>query len=245
MLNILVTNDDGIYAEGIALLVNALKQYGNVTVVAPLECRSAGSHSINIKNPLSFEKLNVIDDVECYGTNGTPVDCVRLARSIFDDKFDVIFSGINNGLNLGTDIIYSSTVAAAREGFIEGIPAVSLSTDVDSFEIVKNELEDLIGYIIDCHLFSDEYYLNINFPVKGIKKSEGIRVARQGKKRFKTTFKKNAEGLYQEDYNDISYDEDLSTDVQLASMGYITIVPLVVDQTDEEKIDLLENILLG
>lgn len=245
MLNILVTNDDGIYAEGIKILANALKKYGNVTVVAPMECRSAGSHSIHLKKPISFEKVDAIDGVECYGISGTTVDCVRLATSIFDNSFDVIFSGVNNGLNLGTDIIYSSTVAAAREGFIEGVAAVSISTDVGCFEIVEAELENLLDYIFDCHLFSNEYYLNINFPVKGKLKSEGVRIARQGIKRFKTTFEKNEDGLYFEAHNDITYDEDISTDVALAAMGYITMVPLVVDQTDEEKIDLLENILLG
>ncbi|MBE6137361.1 MAG: 5'/3'-nucleotidase SurE [Erysipelotrichaceae bacterium] len=245
MLNILVTNDDGIKANGIAILANALKKYGSVTVVAPDGGRSAGSHSINIRKPISFERVDVIEGVDCYMTDGTPVDCVRLARSIFNDKFDLVVSGVNDGLNLGTDIIYSSTVAAAREGFIEGIPSISISTDVDSFYIVNNELESLLDYIFDCHLFSDEYYLNINFPVKGIDKSTGIKIARQGIKRFKTTFVKNTEGLYMEAKNDITYDEDITTDVCLASMGYITIVPLVVNQTDNEKIDLLENILLG
>ena len=245
MLNILVTNDDGINALGISILAKALKKYGTVTVVAPTECKSAGSHSINLKNPISFEKVDVIADVQCYAVGGTPVDCVRLANSIFDNKFDIVFSGVNNGLNLGTDIIYSSTVAAAREGFIEGIPAVAISTDVDSFNIINNELEALLDYVFDCHLFSEEYYLNINFPVKGIDKSEGIKIARQGIKRFKTTFEKNSDGLYKELKNDITYDTNINTDVCLASMGYITIVPLEVNQTSEDKVDLLENILLG
>lgn len=245
MLNILLTNDDGIYADGLLYLANALKKYGHVTIVAPIECKSASSHSINIRKPISLERINLIEGIDCYKIDGTTADCVRLARSVFNDKFDVVFSGVNNGLNLGTDIIYSSTVAGAREGYILGIPSVSISTDINCFSIVNDEIENVLDLIFDCHLFSTEYYLNINFPVKEFVKSNGIKIARQGVKRFKTTFKLNENNLYEEYENDISYDSNPHSDVYLASMGYITIVPLVVNQTEDSMVDILENILLG
>lgn len=237
-LNVLVANDDGINELGIKILAQALNKYANVYVCAPDTGRSAASHSIKINTPITFERVNAIDCAICYQTNGTPADCIRLATSILDVKFDLVFSGINNGLNLGTDIIYSGTVAAAREAHIAYIPSVAISVDRDSFDIAINELDNLLDLIFTKKLYSKEYTLNINFPVSEYKKSMGIKFARQGIKRFKTEFSKNTDGLYYESSNSIMYDKNEDTDVYLAAQGYITIVPIKVDQTNT---NVLEN----
>ena len=163
-MNILVVNDDGFDSEGISLLAIKLKKFGNVTIVGPNSHRSASSHAIKLRENISFKKENSIEEINRYSVSGYPVDCVRLATDLLGIDFDLCFSGINNGLNLGTDIIYSGTVACAREAMIEGIPSIAISCDVNSFEIVKNEIDSVLEYVFNNKLFSKEYTLNINFP---------------------------------------------------------------------------------
>ena len=103
--------------------------------------------------PLSFKFLEKKNDINWYTTNGMPADCVRLSVALLEKPLILCFSGINNGLNIGTDIIYSGTVAAAREAQMEGIPSVAISTDFDSFEIVDQELDKLLEFIFKNHLY--------------------------------------------------------------------------------------------
>ena len=240
-LNILVANDDGINAIGIKILANALKKYGDVTVCAPDGGRSASGHSIVLHDTLGFNFVERKDDIDWYVTTGTPADCSRLAIGLIDKEFDIVFSGVNNGLNLGTDIIYSGTVAAAREAHIEFIPAVAISTDFDSFDIVYKELDMVLQKVFEEKLYSKNYVLNINFPTSDYKESLGFKYCRQGIKRFKTTFVLNDEGRYVNTDNDIVYDTREETDVYQASKGYITLVPLKVEQTCYESLAELKN----
>ncbi|MDE6407764.1 MAG: 5'/3'-nucleotidase SurE, partial [Anaeroplasmataceae bacterium] len=223
-MNILVVNDDGIEAVGIRKLAIALKKYGNVIVCAPDTGRSAAGHSIVLHDTLSFEYVNQDCGIEWYKTSGTPADCVRLSLALLKDSIDVVFSGVNDGLNLGTDIIYSGTVSAAREAQIEGVPAVAISTDFKAFSIVDQELDQVLAYIFDHTLYSDEYVLNINFPVGEFAESKGLRFCRQGIKNFKTSFLKDKDGRYMNSDSEILYDENPDTDVYLSSKGYITLV---------------------
>ncbi|MBQ9125013.1 MAG: 5'/3'-nucleotidase SurE [Acholeplasmatales bacterium] len=236
-LNILVCNDDGITARGIDILAKSLKKYGNVYVVAPNGPRSASSHAIYLHKPLLFKHVNVIADCECYITDGMPADCVRLATSILDIEFDVVFSGVNNGLNVGTDTIYSGTVAVAREAFIEGIPSVAISTDVNCFDIVNNELDNVLEYVFDNKLYSKDYILNINFPTNDFKESKGMKWSNQGIKNFKTHFKKIDEDKYIDCDDYIQYDTNENSDVYLSITGYISLVPLGIDQTNYNKLE--------
>lgn len=240
-LNILVANDDGINAIGIKILANALKKYGNVTVCAPDSGRSASGHSIILHDTLGFNVVERKDDIDWYVTTGTPADCVRLSIDLIDKEFDIVFSGVNNGLNLGTDIIYSGTVAAAREAQIEFLPAVAISTDFDSFDIVYKELDMVLTKIFEEKLYSKDYVLNINFPTSDYKQSKGFKFCRQGIKRFKTKFVLNAEGRYLNTDNDIVYDTREETDVYQASQGYITLVPLHVEQTCYKALEAFKN----
>lgn len=240
-LNILVANDDGIDAIGIKILANKLKKWGNVYVCAPESGRSASSHSIILHDSLTFEFVGDIADIKWYKTSGMPADCVRLPLYLLNEKFDIVFSGVNNGLNLGTDIIYSGTVAVAREANIEYIPSVAISCDTNSFEIVENELDNLLEYVFNNELYSKEYVLNINFPTNEFNKSIGYKFCRQGIKRFKTEFNEISENRYVNGVNHIVYDESIDTDVYLASLGYITLVPLQVAQTNFKYLEELKN----
>ena len=239
-MNILVVNDDGIEAIGIEILASALKKYGNVYVVSPDRPRSAASHSIVLHRPIEMVEVKKWEGIVSYKISGVPCDCVRIATGVLDTKFDIVFSGVNNGLNLGTDIIYSGTCAGAREALIEGIPGVAISTDVNQFEIVLNELDSLLKLIFCRKLYSKDYMLNVNFPVKGFNKSKGIKVCRMGDKIFTTCFKKVSENSYL----DISYphilDKNIETDVYQADLGYITLVPVEIDQTHNEAFSKLK-----
>lgn len=233
-MNILVVNDDGISAVGIKKLVQGLKKYGHITVCAPNQGRSASSHCIILHGSLSFELDKEEDGISWYTTNGMPADCTRLALSLLETNFDVVFSGINNGLNIGTDILYSGTVSAAREAMISGLPAVAISTDFDAFSIVDEELDSLLEYIFSKQLFSKNYVLNVNFPTKEFPYSKGYQFCHQGTKTFHTRFVKNADGLYENTDEKITYDTNPESDVFLASKGYITFVPLQLEQTHWE-----------
>ncbi len=238
-MNILVCNDDGIDAYGIELLASRLTKYGNVYVIAPDRPRSASSHSIVLHRPIELKRVEKIPGVICYKTSGVPADCVRLATGALDVKFDIVFSGCNNGLNLGTDIIYSGTVSVAREALIEGIPGVAISTDVSCFKIVEKELDPLLELIFNKRLYSKEYALNINFPVKGYSESTGTRVCKQGDKIFTSKYSRDGELYIDESYPYI-FDKREDTDVYLADKGYITIVPLKVDQTNLEALEKIK-----
>lgn len=240
-MEILVVNDDGVFAEGIQILAKALLPYGNVTVVGPDQGRSACSHSILIRQTIEFLSVDAVEGIPCYSCSGMPVDCVRLATSVLKKKFDIVFSGINNGLNCGTDIVYSGTVAGAKEAIIEGIPGVAISTDHGYFDIAIQEIDSLVKYVMENHLYSTDYVLNINFPTKEFHKSKGYRFTKQGIKSFKTEFMKNNKGSYDEFGEVITYDMDEDTDVYLGKKGYITFVPVGVDQTYHKYVNELKS----
>ena len=133
-MNILICNDDGIFSEGLVTLANILKKQHNITVFAPDGNRSGFSRSMSFHKDIVIKQIhNAIDGVECYSVSGTPADCVKFGVIASGKQFDLVVSGVNDGLNLGTDIIYSGTCAGAREGVIEGIPGVAISTDFKSF----------------------------------------------------------------------------------------------------------------
>ncbi len=239
-MEILVVNDDGIKAEGIKLLCSKLLKYGNVTAIAPDGERSASSHSINIKKPLSLNRLeDIYPNVASYETNGTPADCVRLATGALNKEFDIVFSGVNFGLNIGTDIIYSGTCAGAREAYIEGMASIAISAD-RRFDIVEAEIDDLLKMIFDKKLYSKDYSLNINFPINKFDRSVGIKFTKQGRKRFKTTYQESEDGMYVVLKDEITYDTNPDTDAYLSLRGYTTITFLDVNLSKEIDLDLFK-----
>lgn len=234
-MNFLLVNDDGYNSTGINLLKEALKPYGNIYIIAPNVEKSGSSHSFSYHGPFYLERCK---DNE-YMLNGFPVDCVRLSV-VLNVKFDIVFSGINSGLNLGTDIIYSGTLGAAREAIIQGIPSVAISTDRGCFEIVKKELDGILKLVFDKKLYSTRYILNINFPTIDFKESKGIKFAKMGKKIFTTTFKK-VNDYYDVIEDKVRLDEDRESDVYLSTQGYTTLVPVGIDQTHNKILEELKN----
>ena len=233
-MNILVTNDDGYLAYGIKLLTNKLKRFGNVTVIAPDGNRSTISHAMNIHTPVTLKKVDIGLDVPTYITSGTPADCVRMGIKLLDTKFDIVFSGINSGLNLGTDVHYSGTCAGAREAVINSVPGVAISTGREFFKVAENEIDILLNKIFNEKLYSDKYFLNVNFPKKTFEKSKDFVIAKSGTKIFITKFKMEGD-LVIEESHELIKDTDPETDVYLHDLGYTTIVPITIDSTDYDN----------
>ncbi len=169
-LNILISNDDGVFAEGIRALAKSAKKRGHkVTVVCPDQERSATGHGLTLQSPLRVERADALfgKDIKAWGCSGTPADCVKLALSeLLDNKPDLVLSGINHGPNLGTDIFCSGTVAAAMEGTLENVPAMAIS--VASFKWKNFEFAGEIAMNIAEQSIKDSWppslLLNLNIP---------------------------------------------------------------------------------
>ena len=162
-MKVLVTNDDGVKAEGIKLLVEKLVPYcEEITVVAPLVEMSANSHRLNIKDGIKLEQLeDIYPGVKTYGISGTPADCVLFAMYALNIQFDTVFSGVNRGYNLGDDIIYSGTVAAAEEALMKGKRAIAVSCRYNTFEGLIH-FDDVMEYILNHPIWDMNTIININ-----------------------------------------------------------------------------------
>lgn len=167
-MRILITNDDGIGAQGIAVLARSAAGFGRVTVVAPARQCSAMSHRITLGRPLRLETVEFpVPGVTAYSLDGTPADCVKASLdAILPEKPDVVLSGINHGYNVGFDVVYSGTVGAAMEALMNGIPAIALSqNDVGSFDIAAQYLPQVLAELLPQAPSSREIW-NVNFPTE-------------------------------------------------------------------------------
>lgn len=178
-MRILVTNDDGIYAPGIKILAKALEAVGAVTVVAPDRNHSGASNALTLNQPV---RVNKVADNQ-YSIQGTPTDCVHLAIcGLIDEPFDLVVSGINDGSNLGDDIFYSGTVAAAIEGRLMGLPAIAISMGSSNprhFETAGDVAVRLVKKM-GQHMISQDTILNVNVPDLPFDDIAGFDVVRMG-----------------------------------------------------------------
>lgn len=237
-MKILVTNDDSIYSKGIYKLAEAAKSLGDVTVVAPKEEQSAKSHAIDIKNGLNLEKFDLGLGLDAYTLSSTPADCIRAAYFALKLDFDIVFSGINNGLNLGEDIFYSGTIAAISEGATLGKRGIAFSTYESNFDVVIKHFDEIIAYFKDNNLFEYNLIYNVNVP----KDPRGIKITKQGSTHFDTRFD-NIDGMYfQRGRPRFERDvENENSDVGAIHENYISITPLNIDRTNYEVLNLLKN----
>ncbi len=240
MYNILVSNDDGIASPSLQILVDALAKVGNVYVLAPNKGMSAKSHSITLYEDIYINEVEYKNALKAYALSGTPVDCIIVGKDIFKVDFDFVFSGINLGHNLGTDIIYSATVSVARQGAMHDVPSFAISHSRRNSEIAKNEIDNVIKYIFDNKLFLEHKLYNINFPISKYTSSKGIKICKQGIKDFINNFYIDGEKALST-VEKIIYDDDITTDVYLAKEGYITICPLIIKQTDFDILNKLKK----
>jgi 5'-nucleotidase len=195
-MNLLISNDDGVFALGIRTLANTLAAAGHqVTVVCPDRERSATGHGLTLHDPIRAEQVESVFDptIKAWASSGTPADCVKLALgALLDTPPDMVISGINHGANLGTDVLYSGTVSAAMEGVIEGIPSIALSLTSFSykqFQPAADFAQVLVEYLAQ-HPLTQPTLLNVNVPPVPADKIVGAIMTRQGVRRYFDQFEK-------------------------------------------------------
>ncbi len=257
MKKILITNDDGYESAGLLALVEALKPFAHVTVVAPSTEKSACGHSLTLTRPLSFIELSKdfykLDD-------GTPSDCVFLSlNKLFtkDNRPDIVISGINIGSNMGEDITYSGTASAAMEAVLQGIPAIAISQvyaehgkSIDEFgyELAQESIVSLVKKIFEGKFpLPERKFLNINIPPIAKNECKGFKATRAGNR----LYVHNAEVHYNprgKEYYWIGLPalgwldtKGHTTDFEAVNDGYISITPVKLDMTSYDEIDSLEE----
>lgn len=239
---ILVTNDDGITAPGIAALIEVAKQFGRVVVVAPDSAQSGMGHAITIGKPLRMHQVHLFGEVEAYQCTGTPVDCVKLAvDKILHKKPDLCVSGINHGSNCSINVIYSGTMSAAMEAFIEGIPAIGFSLldysfDAD-FSLAQRVAHNMIENVLTHKVPSKALY-NVNIPKVTADKFKGLKWCRQAKAKWKESFVERTDPHGKKYYwltgEFQNLDKGKETDVWALDHHFASVVPVQYDLTDYE-----------
>ncbi len=232
-LKILITNDDGVDTVGIRLLARWAKKYGEVTVIAPKVEQSAKSHAINIRGAFEIKKVPFEDGIEAYSVDSTPADCVRYGVIGLKRKFDLVLSGINRGVNVGDDIVYSGTCAAIFEAARLGINGIAFSAFFDGQEKASAYFDDAYDYILKNRMLDENPIYNVNIP----NEPKGIRVTYQGSIYYSDEFlpcPEAGEDMFRQD-GEIIPDEvpdDLDRDTVAIHTGYISITPLIATRTD-------------
>lgn len=242
-MNILISNDDGILAHGLGVLADVCHAVGTVTVVAPDREQSGASHSLTLHRPLRVTRR----PDGAIQVDGTPTDCVLLALgALLDEKPDFVFSGINHGPNMGEDVLYSGTVAAAMEGLSLGIPGVAISFAGGTIELVDTHrpwLERLIAGIVRVREFPRETLLNVNLPPIPGDEIKGIRVTTLGKRVYSESLLETQDPWGRPVFwiggGQSSWSGREDSDFRAVREGYISVTPLHVDLTNY---DLLEDV---
>lgn len=229
-MRILITNDDGIHSEGIRILTDWAKQLGEVTVAAPITEQSGKSHAIQIVHPFSVKEMTLDGGIRAFGIDSTPADCVRYAILGLHEKFDLVISGINRGLNIGRDIIYSGTAGAVFEAAALDVPhALAISTEPTSFASALANLDRVYAFFKKHDLFSVNGLYNVNIP----KDPKSIRITRQGGPYYSDDFLPHGGDLVMPTGKSIFVDSgDLSLDTDATLGGHISISPLTIIRTD-------------
>jgi len=238
---ILVTNDDGIYAPGILALSNAMSAVGEVHVVAPLAEKSAVGHAITVSDPLRVTKANRNDKFFGYAVNGTPADCVKIAvKCILGKKPDLVISGINQGSNTATNVIYSGTVSAAAEGVILDIPSIAVS--LTSFSIQEFEYAAKVALQVGKQVLKKglppRTLLNINVPAIPEKDIQDVVATRQGMGRYEEVFDKRTDPQNRTYYwmagKRMILDKDDDVDDVAVMNNKVSVTPIQYDLTHYE-----------
>ncbi|MCC7210983.1 MAG: 5'/3'-nucleotidase SurE [Candidatus Brocadia sp.] len=239
-MHLLLTNDDGIYAPGIAALKQNIQDLGHVTVVAPDVEQSGVGHSITFSHPLRVREVQANNQRIGYGVNGSPADCVKLAiYEVMEQRPDVVISGINMGSNVGIHILYSGTVAAAVEAAIMGYPSIAISFEIsgryDDIHSAAKVARSVIERIL-THKLPKGSLLNINIPSIPPDQIKGIKVTRQYAQDFRENFEKRTDPSGRSYYwllgTDKTRHREEDTDIHAINEGYISITPLRYDLTD-------------
>ncbi|MDA9881988.1 5'/3'-nucleotidase SurE [Crocinitomicaceae bacterium] len=246
---ILVTNDDGVSAKGIASLFEVVHGMGQVVLIAPDSPQSGMGHAITINDPLRLYPSTLFEEIDAMACSGTPVDCVKLGiNQVLRRKPDLLVSGINHGANTATNVLYSGTMSAAVEGAMEGIPSIGFSlcdfaADAD-FSVAKKIVASVVDAVLKNGL-PNGVCLNVNIPKLTMKEFKGIKVCRQAHAYWEDRFDERKDQFNRSYYwltgKYIEMDQTEDTDLYWIEKGYATIVPTQFDMTKYEAIKELES----
>ena len=244
-MNILCSNDDGILAPGLALLADACREVGDVTVVAPDREQSGTSHSLTLHRPLRPARR----PDGAFQVDGTPTDCVMLAlETLMPERPDFVFSGVNHGPNMGEDVLYSGTVSAAMEGVMLGVPGVAISfagSDPEMMATYREALVRLIRRITSAEDYPRDTLLNINLPRLPAAEVKGVRVTRLGSRFFSDSLTRMKDPWGREIVwiggGTITWTGGEDADHAAVAEGYISITPLHMDLTNYSLIETVRG----
>lgn len=258
-MNILISNDDGFHAEGIQTLARVLRQAGHrITVIAPDRNRSAASSCLTLTEPL---RVHAFDEFNYAVIAGTPADCVHLAlNGLLLNDFDLVISGINHGANLGDDVIYSGTVAAALEGRYLPLPSLAVSLvgkkgadkhhghlfGKNHFETAAQVVLDLLAKLKEG-IVTQREILNINVPDLPYDQLKGVQITRMGKRSPAAEIVKTSDPrgscIYWLGANGVAIDESEGTDFHAINHDCVSITPIQADMTAFQTLERLQSIL--
>ncbi len=246
---ILITNDDSINAPGIRALVEAVRELGQVVVVAPDSPQSGMGHAITIGDPLRLDRVDVFDGIDSWQCSGTPADCVKLARDkVLHRKPDICLSGINHGANHSINVIYSGTMSAAMEAAIEGIPSIGISLldfkfEAD-FEVSANVAYELTKRMLSAPM-PDHMLLNVNVPILRPADFKGMKICRQAYAKWAEEFDHRVDPRGKDYYwmtgKFMNMDKNPGSDVEALKAGYASIVPITIDFTNMRMKEWMEQ----
>ncbi len=248
-MDILISNDDGVLAQGLGVLAEACSTLGKVTVVAPDREQSGTSHSLTLHRPLRATRR--ADGA--YQVDGTPTDCVLLALgALMPDKPDFVISGVNHGPNMGEDVLYSGTVAAAFEGLAAGIPSVAVSYgsfDLEHLDSYRSRLQELLADVVAVSDFPKETLLNVNLPAIASAKVKGVKVTHLGSRVFHEEIARMKDPWGRDIFwiggGHVTWSGGADSDFQAVRDGYISVTPLHVDMTNYRLLDDVRSWKLG
>lgn len=240
-MRILLTNDDGIFAPGLAAIYKQLIHLGEVLVVAPADSQSGASHSVTFFEPLACAAAEIGDLFSGHAVYGSPADCVKLAvRQLHKDPIDLVVAGINNGANVGINVYYSGTVAAAMEAAFLGIPSVAMSLAAERTMDFDGAADYCIDVLEKLGSLQPRDVINVNIPRLSQGDPKGIRVVQQATSGFREYYipqgDAEAKSLFQLAGGG-HLQEQAPVDTIALAEGYITVTPLRPDMTDHDKIE--------
>ena len=235
-MRILITNDDSISATQLLPLVRWCQKLGEVTVVVPRYEQSGKSHSIELHKAFEVETV-MLEDVEVTTVDSSPADCVRFAVLGLKKEYDLVISGINKGLNMGTDIMYSGTAGAVFEAANLGIKAVAVSVQPSKYDHATEPLDDVLAYFRERRLFEKCSIYNVNVVPGG----KGIRITRQGGPFYSDDFVHQGDKLYMPTGKMVYKNRnDLTLDSDCVMSGYTSIMPLSINRADMDVYESLK-----
>jgi 5'-nucleotidase len=243
-VHILLTNDDGVYAPGLAAMERELRKLGDVSVVAPATEQSGVGHSVTFLTPLICHELFEGDRRRGWAVEGSPADCVRIGLfELCPQRPDLVVSGINGGLNAGINVLYSGTVAAAIEGAFFGITSVAVSLEFDEhaqYERAANVATGVIRQLLG-HLGVTPQLFNVNIPTAALQTPKGLRTVPMGVARYGEHYLKRTDPRGRPYYwatNDPPPEPgENETDLTAVAKGYVTVTPLDFDMTKRPVLD--------